>query len=137
MRTIKYYHEEDDSGQNRFYFCVILFLVLFLLFLFSIPINLTFPLSIMKTETGLYQTYLPTDRVSKIKAEGVFYTDQGKYRYTRQVITDSQVIFENTTFILVNFQLIEDCQETIISGRILISRNTIFDRIINLWKGDL
>ncbi|MCI8588629.1 MAG: hypothetical protein HFG40_03150 [Bacilli bacterium] len=91
----------------------------------------------MKTETGLYQTYLPTDRVSKIKAEGVFYTDQGKYRYTRQVITDSQVIFENTTFILVNFQLMEECQETIISGRILISRNTIFDRIINLWKGDL
>lgn len=137
MRTIQGYHEEEDLFQSGPYLLILFLLGIFLVSLFSVQIDLTLPLSFMKTENGGYQAYLSEEQISRVQENGVFYTRQGEYHYTRQLIPDSQMIYENMTFTLVNFQLREECQDSILSGRVLISRNTVFDRIINLWKEEL
>lgn len=137
MKILNEYQREEDYFSIRGYCFVILLLLLFLSLLVGIKIDHTLPVNLIRTEKGEYQTYLTVDHLDSIKEKGVLLTKKGKIDYTFQQIPETEVVYEGITYVLGSFQMKEKREEQMLSGRVLISRNTILNRIINLWKEEL
>lgn len=136
MKRIDWYQEmEEENLPLKKYLSVFIILSLFLSFIFSVKVDTNLPVRLIKKEEG-YEGYLSQEQLDRIETKGVLLTHKNKYHYTLNPVIDSQLTLENSSYYLVRFQFQEECDETMLSGRISISRNTILKRIISLWKED-
>ena len=134
MKKIDWYHEtvvEDISFKK--YLSIFLVLCFLLLSILTIRVDNNLPVRLIKKEDG-YEIYLLEEQLNRIESNGVLFTRKNQYHYTLNPIVDHQMTFGESSYYLVRFQFQEGCKESILSGRIQISRNTILERMISLWK---
>jgi len=137
MKSLNEYHgmREEEIPFNR-YFLVFIFCILVFIFILSLKVDLNEAISLVKVEDG-YETYLSHDALGRMKSGGILLDGKNKYHYTFSFDEEANISYQNEIFYLVKFQLKEDVTKKIISGRIRISRNTMFERIFSLWKEEL
>lgn len=93
----------------------------------------TLCLKLIKIGDFTYQTYLSKNQKRKMKEEGVIVSNQIKYHYTCEM---EEAGFENAdeVYYLMTFYLEESNEQQVLNGTIVISKNTIFSRLLALWK---
>ena len=134
MKTFNEYHgmkEEEISFTH--YFLVFLVSVLIFSMILSLKVDFNLTISLVKKEEG-YETYLSQSGMNQIPSQGILLVGKNKYHYTLTLNEEASLAYQNETFYLVKFQIKEQVDQKVLSGRIQISRNTIFEKIFSLWK---
>jgi len=134
MKTLDEYHGMKEEGISfTFYFLVFLVSVLIFSMILSLKIDFNLMISLVKKEDG-YEAYLSNSGITQIPSQGILLVGKSQYHYTLALNEEAELAYQNETFYLVKFQIKEQVDQKILSGRIRISRNTIFEKIFSLWK---
>ena len=134
MKNLNEYHrmkEEEIHGIR--YVLFLIFSILVFIFILSLKVDLNVSISLVKVENE-YEAYLSRHELDRIKSRGILLDGKSKYHYTFSIDEEANISYQNEIFYLVKFQFKEEVTKKIISGRIQISINTIFERIFSLWK---
>ena len=134
MKTLDEYHgmKEEEISLTR---CLLVFLLSILAFsiILSLKVDLNLTVSLIKKEDR-YETYLSRREINQIPSQGILFVGKNKYHYIFTLNEEAELAYQNETYYLVKFQIKEKIDTKILSSRIRISRNTIFERIFSLWK---
>lgn len=134
MKSLNEYHgmKEEEISVIR-YFLVFILSILVFIYILSLKVDLNTAISLVKVEDW-YEAYLSHDELDQIQSRGILLDGKNKYHYTFSMDEEASISYQNEIFYLVKFQFKEKVKKQVISGRIQISRNTIFERIFSLWK---
>lgn len=134
MKTLSEYHgmQEEEIPVMR-YFLVFIFSILLFILILSLKVDFNLSISLVKAGNE-YGTYLSRHELDQIQSRGILFDGKSKYHYTFSIDEDANISYQNEIFYFVKFQFEEEVTKQILSGRIRISRSTIFERIFSLWK---
>lgn len=134
MKNLNEYHgmKEEEIPMIR-YFLVFIVSILVFIYILSLKVDLNAAISLVKVEEW-YEAYLSHDELDRIQSRGILLDGKNEYHYTFSMDEEASISYQNEIFYLVKFQFKEKVKKQVISGRIRVSRNTIFERIFSLWK---
>lgn len=134
MKKIDEYHVlDEDEISSKYYFVVFTLLGIFLGAVLCIEVDTRISLHLVRKEEEIYQTYLLEEQLEKIPTKGVLFVGKEKCHYERQT-EDKPVAYQDLYYHLVSFSIKGECKDTVLSGKIQISKNTILQRLFDLWK---
>lgn len=134
MKTLSEYHGmKDEEIPVMRYLLVFTFSILVFILILFLKVDFNVSISLVKKESE-YGTYLSRHELDQIQSRGILFDGKNKYHYTFSIDEEANISYQNEIFYFVKFQFEEEVAKQILSGRIQISRNTIFERIFSLWK---
>lgn len=134
MKKLNQYHEMlEEPFSIKKYFIIFFSLSLILGLVLMIPIDFNLFVSLVKNDV-YYEAYFSKEQLEEIEDTGIFMKKKEQYHYQMQLVEDHSIAYEGSTYYLARFQFQEEVKNQVLSGRIQISRNTLFKYIISLWK---
>lgn len=138
MMKINNYHNIGEEGEisKWKYVLVALMLVLLLFLLLSVKIEYSIPLKLVKESNQVYQAYITESQLNRIKEHGILKINTKKYHYELEK-TNNQISLFNTFYYLVNFKIKEENKQEVLSVKVEISKNTLFQKLLKFWKEEI
>ena len=94
----------------------------------------SYPGKLIQKQGTEYETYLSSLTLTKISRGTIFRQGEQEFSYHISKVEEVPMAAENQLFYLVTFQLEEEIPFPILSGKFMISKDTIFQKIKTIWE---
>lgn len=132
-RREEYEDLQKETVSLRKYFYLLFTSLIIIIGILNIPIEDSYPGKLIQISENQYETYLSSTTLTEVSKGSVFEAEK-RYKYQVQEVEEMPLAEENNLFYLVKIKLEEKQPFPILSGKFMISKKTLFEKIKIIWE---